>query len=150
MAKASKQGSLQIRHATGGDAARLADLAGQLGYPTTQQEMKDRISLLKKGGDCAVFVAVSHGQVVGWIHVGTRYLLEMRPCGEVWGLIVADGERSLGTGARLLSAAEEWARKHGCESMAVRSNVIRERAHAFYEREGYEHYKTQKAFRKPL
>jgi hypothetical protein len=26
--------------------------------------------------------------------------------------------------------------------------VIRERAHRFYERNGYEHYKTQKAFRK--
>jgi hypothetical protein len=28
--------------------------------------------------------------------------------------------------------------------------VVRERAHAFYERNGYEHYKTQKAFRKAL
>jgi hypothetical protein len=34
--------------------------------------------------------------------------------------------------------------------MSVRSNVIRERAHAFYERHGYIHFKTQKAFRKPL
>ena len=34
--------------------------------------------------------------------------------------------------------------------MSVRSNVIRERAHQFYERTGYEHYKTQKSFRKPL
>jgi hypothetical protein len=34
--------------------------------------------------------------------------------------------------------------------MSVRSNVIRDRAHKFYERQGYEHYKTQKAFRKPL
>jgi hypothetical protein len=34
--------------------------------------------------------------------------------------------------------------------MSVRSNVLRERAHNFYLRAGYEHYKTQKAFRKPL
>jgi hypothetical protein len=34
--------------------------------------------------------------------------------------------------------------------MSVRSNVVRERAHKFYERGGYEHYKTQKSFRKPL
>jgi GNAT superfamily N-acetyltransferase len=53
-------------------------------------------------------------------------------------------------GARLLASAEEWARKRGCKSMSVRSNVIRERAHKFYERNGYEHYKTQKAFRKKL
>jgi GNAT superfamily N-acetyltransferase len=150
VARARKEAGLQTRRATTGDAKRLAELTTELGYPTTAKEMKTRISLLKKGGDCAVFVAESAGQVIGWIHVGTCYLLEMRPCGEVRGLIVADGKRSLGAGARLLSVAEEWARKHGCESMAVRSNVIRERAHAFYEREGYEHYKTQKAFRKPL
>ncbi len=69
---------------------------------------------------------------------------------EVNGLVVAEEQRSLGAGARLLKAAEDWARKHGCPSMHVRSNVIRERAHKFYERLGYEHYKTQKAFRKML
>jgi GNAT superfamily N-acetyltransferase len=150
VAKATRQARLRIRRATSGDAQRLAELTTELGYPTTPKEMKTRISQLKKGGDCAVFVAESVEQVIGWIHVGTCYLLEMGPCGEVRGLIVAAGMRSLGAGARLLSAAEEWARKHGCESMAVRSNVIRERAHAFYEREGYEHFKTAKAFRKPL
>jgi GNAT superfamily N-acetyltransferase len=66
------------------------------------------------------------------------------------GLIVAEGHRSLGAGARLLEAAESWARKHDCPSMSVRSNVVRERAHDFYLRRGYEHYKTQKAFRKNL
>jgi GNAT superfamily N-acetyltransferase len=67
---------------------------------------------------------------------------------EVNGLIVAAGQRGAGAGAKLLEAAEEWARRHGCRGMNVRSNVIRERAHGFYERSGYEHYKTQKAFRK--
>jgi GNAT superfamily N-acetyltransferase len=69
---------------------------------------------------------------------------------EVNGLVVADDERSRGTGALLLSAAEQWARSRGCKNMSVRSNVIRGRAHQFYQRHGYEHYKTQKAFRKPL
>ena len=49
-----------------------------------------------------------------------------------------------------LEAAEDWACQHDCPSMSVRSNVIRDRAHKFYERQGYEHYKTQKAFRKTL
>jgi GNAT superfamily N-acetyltransferase len=150
VAKFDRPAGIRIRGARSADAERLAELTTELGYPTTPREMKTRISLLKKGGDCAVFVAESAGQVIGWIHVGTCYLLEMGPCGEVRGLIVAAGKRSLGAGARLLSAAETWARKHSCEGMAVRSNVIRERAHAFYEREGFEHYKTQKAFRKPL
>ena len=58
--------------------------------------------------------------------------------------------RSLGAGAKLLDAAEAWAREKKCTGMSVRSNVIRERAHAFYERQGYQHIKTQKAFRKSL
>jgi len=66
------------------------------------------------------------------------------------GLVVDDKRRSLGAGAMLLAAAERWAKSQGCKSVSVRSNVIRGRAHAFYERHGYEHYKTQKAFRKIL
>jgi len=50
----------------------------------------------------------------------------------------------------LLRAAERWAKSKGCKNMSVRSNVIRERAHTFYLRNGYQHYKTQKAFRKNL
>ena len=50
----------------------------------------------------------------------------------------------------VIAAAEDWARKRGCKGMSVRSNVIRERAHQFYLRNGYEHFKTQKSFRKPL
>jgi GNAT superfamily N-acetyltransferase len=88
--------------------------------------------------------------VAGWLHVSVANLMEVEKRAEVNGLVVADGQRSLGAGARLLEAAEEWSRKRGCKDMSVRSNVIRERAHKFYERNGYEHYKTQKAFRKPL
>jgi len=88
--------------------------------------------------------------VVGWVHVSVSHLLESDVRAEVNGLIVADGQRSAGAGAKLLEAAEAWARRRGCRGMNVRSNVIRERAHKFYERQGYEHYKSQKAFRKPL
>jgi hypothetical protein len=34
--------------------------------------------------------------------------------------------------------------------MQVRSRMSRERAHRFYEREGYEQVKTSVVFRKPL
>ena len=49
-----------------------------------------------------------------------------------------------------MQRAEEWAREKGCATVGVRSNVIRERAHAFYERIGYKHIKTQKSFHKEL
>jgi GNAT superfamily N-acetyltransferase len=142
---------MKVRRARLSDAARLAELSGELGYPTTPSEMTVRMNRLKPASQNALFVAESReAGVVGWAHVSVNHLVEVGTRAELNGLIVAAGQRTLGAGARLLKAAEDWARKHGCPRMSVRSNVIRDRAHKFYEREGYEHYKTQKAFRKTL
>jgi GNAT superfamily N-acetyltransferase len=147
----AKKNELKIRHAKNADAPRLADLAGQLGYPATTAQLRERLRTIEPALQHAIFVAESAKDgVIGWLHVSRQPLLEEELRAEVNGLVVADGKRSLGAGARLLAAAEEWARKRGCKSMSVRSNVLRERAHKFYERNGYEHYKTQKSFRKPL
>lgn len=151
MAMKSATQRVKIRPARSKDAARLAELSSQLGYPSTAVETLQRMRKLKPASLNALFVAEDRDAgVVGWAHVSVNYLIEVGTRAELNGLIVAEGQRSLGAGARLLEAAEAWARKHGCPSMSVRSNVIRERAHKFYERQGYEHYKTQKAFRKSL
>lgn len=146
------QGSkLKIRRAKSSDVERIAVLSGQLGYPATAAQMRKRLLRIKPASQHAVFVADSpEDGVIGWVHVSRQPLLEVEIRAEVNGLVVAEGQRSLGAGALLLAAAEDWARKRGCKGMSVRSNVIRERAHQFYQRHGYEHYKTQKSFRKPL
>jgi len=142
---------LKIRRAKIEDASRLAELTGQLGYPATTEQIRQRLRGIRPAARHAVFVAEAKDLgVVGWLHVSKQPLLESEVRAEVNGLVVAEGHRSLGAGARLLVAAEDWARKHGCKGMSVRSNVIRERAHQFYERNGYEHFKTQKSFRKSL
>jgi GNAT superfamily N-acetyltransferase len=142
---------IKIRRAKLSDAARIAVLSGQLGYPSTTEQTKRRFRSIKPAARNAVFVAESAaGRVIGWTHASLTPLLEMNLRAEVNGLVVADDERSRGAGAALLQAAEKWAQKLGCQYMSVRSNVIRERAHQFYLRNGYEHYKTQKAFRKTL
>jgi GNAT superfamily N-acetyltransferase len=147
----AKKNELKIRRAKSGDAPRLAELAGQLGYPATADQLRQRMRRIQPASQHAIFVAESPKDgVIGWLHLSRQPLLEVEMRAEVNGLVVAEGQRSLGAGARLLAAAENWARKHGCKGMSVRSNVIRERAHKFYERNGYEHYKTQKSFRKPL
>jgi GNAT superfamily N-acetyltransferase len=148
---AAKQTAIKIRRAKNSDAARIAELAGQLGYPATPAEIAQRLRKIKPPSQHAVLVAESHDRnVVGWLHVSVSPLLEVQLRAEVNGLVVENQERSRGSGALLLRAAEAWARTRGCKSMSVRSNIIRERAHGFYLRHGYEHYKTQKAFRKPL
>ena len=142
---------MKIRRAKAADAARIAVLSGQLGYPTTTREMSARLrqALKERNGACFVAETREHG-VIGWVHVGVTPLLEVERRAEVNGLVVDEQVRSQGAGWLLLEAAERWARKARCAAMSVRSNVIRNRAHGFYERHGYEHYKTQKAFRKRL
>ncbi len=148
--KHSNAAALKIRPTRSSDATRLAELSGQLGYPATKQEILQRLKRIKPASLHAIFVAELAGEVAGWLHVSVSPLLEVPLRAEVNGLVVDEQQRSAGAGAKLLLAAEKWAAAKGCKSMSVRSNVIRDRAHAFYESNGYEHYKTQKAFRKPL
>jgi GNAT superfamily N-acetyltransferase len=130
------------------DAQRVAELSGQLGYPATKQEIVERMKRLVPASQHALFVAERAGSVIGWVSVTASRLIELERRAELNGLVVDEAARSEGAGRLLLEAAENWARRAGCRSMSVRSNVKRERAHEFYEKNGYGHYKTQKAFQK--
>ena len=141
----------RIRRVRRQDVERVAELCAQLGYPAKKVEMKRRLREVLRDRDAACLVAESKEEgVIGWIHVSVTPLLEVDRRAEVNGLVVDERVRSQGAGALLLAAGEEWARGKRCRGMSVRSNVLRERAHGFYLRNGYEHYKTQKAFRKSL
>ncbi|MGB7438807.1 MAG: GNAT family N-acetyltransferase [Candidatus Acidiferrum sp.] len=143
--------SVKIRRARLEDAGRIAVLSGQLGYPATKEQMKIRLkrALKAKNGTCFVAETKKDG-LIGWTHVSVTPLLEVEQRAELNGLVVDEKARSCGAGGELLKATENWARKMGCVGMSVRSNVLRKRAHGFYLKRGYEHYKTQKAFRKDL
>lgn len=133
------------------DHARLADLAGQLSYPSTPQEISHRLAAMANSPEHAAFVAeMPNGEIAGWIAVFILRGLEINPRGEISGFIVDQRFRSQAVGKHLLAHAEQWVRDQGCDAVGLRSNVIRDRAHAFYLREGYEHTKTQKTFRKNL
>src|SRR5580658_8204390 len=134
MKSASSAFAGKIRPAHHSDHERIAELAGQLSYPSTPEEIARRLQGLQRTAETAVFVAE----------------LEADARAEVSGLVVDERFRSQQVGEHLLARAEEWARGNGCQAIALRSNVIRDRAHKFYERHGYAHIKTQKAFRKQL
>jgi len=143
--------SVTVRVATPADAPQIARLSGQLGYPTTPEEAVQRLAQLEGDARHAVYVAESApGQVVGWIHVEECRLIECDMRAEINGLVIEEGYRSRGTGRILMEHAEQWARARGCRAVVLRSNVIRARAHAFYQKLGYRTLKTQKYFRKNL
>jgi GNAT superfamily N-acetyltransferase len=141
----------EIRPAQEADCARIAELAGQLSYPSTPEEITQRLTEMNGDMYHAVFVAaLASGEIAGWIAVFVYRTVEADARAEISGLVVDERYRSQRIGERLLARSEEWARARGCNVIGLRSNIIRERAHAFYERHGYTHMKTQKSFRKTL
>jgi GNAT superfamily N-acetyltransferase len=140
-----------IRQMQAEDIVAVADLTTQLGYPASGSETKRRYDFIKDRWDARLLVA-QHPEhlVVGWIHVQATYLLEADPRAEIWGLVVSEKARGTGAGRALVEAAEDWAVRLGLDAIAVRSNIVRERARGFYEHLGYAVYKKQNAFRKSL
>jgi GNAT superfamily N-acetyltransferase len=129
----------------------MADLAVQLGYECTGEELQKRLSHMQDPSGYAVFVAeLPEGRIAGWIGAYVFRSVETGSCVEISGLVVDQNVRSRGIGKMLLDSAEQWARSVGCDAISVRSNIKRDRAHRFYINNGYEHVKTQKEFRKRL
>lgn len=139
-----------IRRATAGDAEAVARLSTQLGYPATNEEIAGRLGDLTPREGHAVFVAEQEGSVVGWIHVQESRLVVEEPRADITGLVVDEMARRDGVGRMLVEASERWAADRGADRIRVRSNVVREDAHAFYPALGFEIAKTSTVFEKAL
>jgi GNAT superfamily N-acetyltransferase len=141
---------VRIRPPLPSDAQALANLAGELGYPTSEEAMLGRLASLDPT-DAAVLVSTDADDLpTGWCQVEMHRTL-VEPLGAlIVGLVVGDGHRSAGTGAELLGAAERWARARGCRQLVVATRITRERAHRFYAREGFAVSKTSYFLTKPL
>ncbi|HXN99889.1 MAG TPA: GNAT family N-acetyltransferase [Candidatus Acidoferrales bacterium] len=141
----------EIREARPQDYARIAELAGQLTYPSSAEQIAERLDGMRRSEENAVFVAqIASGEIAGWVAVFVYRVVEADARAEISGFVVDERHRSQRVGMHLLARVERWAREKGCRAIGLRSNVIRDRAHAFYERHGYQHIKTQKSFRKDL
>jgi len=141
----------RVRAARTADAARLAVLSGQLGYPCSSAGIRARLRNLLADNRHAVWVAeLEGGEVAGWIHVFVKQLLESGREAEIGGLVIDESFRGQGAGKALIERAERWARAKRLKSVSLRSNILRKDAHIFYQKLGYKIIKTQSAFRKPL
>lgn len=134
---------MTIRELTSGDLAAVTNLASQLGYPATEEQIAFRIGLLLRKSDETVLVAETGDfQVVGWLHIRLLISLTADPTGDICGMVVDQQHRSRGIGVELLKAAEQWMEARGSRKMRVRSNMVRKDAHRFYERAGFAVTKT--------
>jgi N-acetylglutamate synthase-like GNAT family acetyltransferase len=138
--------STTIRNADRNDLAALTALSGQLGYSVKESDVAERLEVILQRDDNAVFVAELDRKVVGWAQVVAMRLLESPPFAELTGLVVDQDTRGRGLGRRLVEACAQWAHDRQLQQIRVRSNIVREEAHRFYMRVGFEKIKSQAVF----
>lgn len=141
-----------IRTVTIADAAEIARLSAQLGYPAPIETFAARLQRLLDSPVHAVLVAARDADqpLAGFIALEQRITLESGGRVEIVGLVVDAEARRGGIGRSLVAAAERWTGDHGLDEVFLRSNVVRPEAHPFYEGLGYVRTKTQHAYRKRL
>jgi predicted N-acetyltransferase YhbS len=143
--------SITVRLAQRNDAERIALLCHELGYPTSHEEVEQRIQKVQTNNQHIVYVAIlESGDVIGWIHGHICELVITSPQVMILGLIVDQNYRGQGIGRRLVQQIEQWSLEQDCRHILVRSNVIRKEAHRFYENIGFTNIKQSQVFSKVL
>jgi N-acetylglutamate synthase-like GNAT family acetyltransferase len=141
---------ISIRRMEMKDAAEVARLSSQFGYPATLDAVSLRLPALLASHVDWLWVAEAGGRVLGWIQATAMSRLESGAFVEITGLVVDEGHRSLGIGRRLVDAVLRLGEERSAPRVVVRSNVVRDRAHHFYLQIGFAEMKQQKVFEKRL
>jgi GNAT superfamily N-acetyltransferase len=142
--------TIRLRAARLDDAAEIARLAGELGYPAPVTDIHARLLRMLPLPQHRLRVAEQGAALLGWIAIEQRMTLESGERIEIVGLVVDAHARRSGVGRMLVADAERWAHALGAGAINVRSNVAREGSHPFYERLGYVRRKTQHAYTRVL
>lgn len=133
-----------LRHAGWDDTEYIAMLSDQLGYVSTPEKMRHRLSGIFDNKDHCIFVAVHKIRIVGWIHGFRTLRVESDPFVEIGGLVVDVEYRGSGIGTELVEKVKEWAGRQQIRKLRVRCNVTRKRTHDFYCKMGFSETKDQK------
>ncbi len=142
---------VKIRQAEIKDSERITILCEQLGYPATQEQIKQRLGKIQNNDFYILYVAtLANEYVIGWAQAHIYDLIVTSTQAILLGLVVDEDYRYNGVGKLLMQQIEKWAYEVGCEGVQVRSSIRRKEAHLFYEKIGYINSKEQKAFHKAL
>lgn len=128
----------------------LVQLSQTLGYQTSASKVQDRVQRIIDRPDHCLLVATVDGEVAGFCHAYIRLLVEVDTAVEIGGLVVKEKYQGQGIGKQLVTGVEAWARQKKLSRIVLSSNILREKAHQFYEHLGYRKIKQQFAFEKVL
>jgi GNAT superfamily N-acetyltransferase len=129
---------VRVRDAIAEDAAAIASLLTELGYPASNSEIPVRLSAVAAAPG-QVLVADEAGVVIGVASVTRLTLLHRAgPVALLSALVVQASRRGEGVGHALIEMAERQAAAWGCETLELTSHDDRHRTHRFYTGLGFE------------
>ena len=122
MKAASSASAGSIRTVQPSDYARIAELAGQLSYPSTPEEIARRLQGLLRTAEAAVFVAeLETGEIAGWIAVFVYRTVEADARAELADTRNDCGRRDHSDQAHTSRRNEQdWQGASGCSSATER------------------------------
>lgn len=134
-----QKNNFRIRNARLTDAPVLAALMCELGYETTNAEMRQRLKSILRDARLRTFVAEIDNQVWGMIGTLTHASPEHNdPSGKIIALVVSTKKRRSGVGRALIAAAEKDLAQRRVARVTLTTRFTRKEAHRFYEALGYE------------
>ena len=105
---------VEVRAAAGTDAAAIAALMTQLGYPCSDDDATARLGYWLADPMSRVLVAENDGLVIGCLSVhAVPYLERTGRWARIESLIIDEAARGTGAGRALLHTAESLARRRG-------------------------------------
>lgn len=130
---------ITIRPLVAADAAAAAHLITELSYPTTTEEMAERLSTILALPDFAAFIAECDGNPVGMIGLQITPSFETNgKVGRIQVLVVDQRKRSMRVGRKLIAHAEAYIVSRGGDRAVLTCANRRKDAHRFYDAIGYD------------
>lgn len=122
-----------VRPARPDDAADVAALLGELGYSTSPELARERMTALAGDANAVLLAVDASGGALGLIALHRMPVLHGGGVvAYVTALVTASRARGRGVGRALLEHGERWARAAGAHRLTVTSAERRSDAHAFY------------------
>ena len=141
---------ITVRPAHKEDCSEITHLTNQLGYPSTLEKICEIMDLVLAHNDHQVFIAEKENTIVGYIHLIQSMRIGSNPFVEITAFIIDESSRSIGVGSSLIRESERWTSSLGFKDIHIRSNIIRQEAHDFFQKRGFQNIKTQEVFLKHI
>lgn len=135
-------------------AATVNMLVGfQLDYlqsKISKDQLEDKILDVLSRDNEKIFIAVSDGEVIGYIYANTYDVLYQKPIANVVTFVLNMNKKHNGVGKTLIDAVENWAKDKGLKEVRLVSDKNRTHAHSLFKKLGYNVDETDYEFKKSI